>query len=66
MDIKEAEIIANAMIKAAEKSGEKIADGIRAGFHETAMELNKSLSGTKAELMLKLLTKKSQADILLK
>jgi len=96
MNEEDAKIFANAMVKAAEASGAKIAEGvvesstriakgmvenskeiaqgmvnssvkiaegIKDGFGETAMELNKSLSGTKAELILKLLTRPNGTEI---
>ena len=60
---KMAEKIANGMVAAAEKSGEKVADGIRDGFGATAKEIGKSLGGTRAELMLKLLTVPNGTEI---
>ncbi len=60
---KTAEKIANGMITAAEKSGEKVAERIRVGFGETAKEIGKSLGGTRAKLMLKLLTLPNGTEI---
>lgn len=55
MEMSEAQIIANAMIEAAEKSGEKIAMGIKEGLCEGLNKVAEGLSGTKAELMMDLL-----------
>jgi len=62
MKISEAKIIAEAMIKAAEKSGEKIAQGIKDGLCEGFSEVAKGLHGTRAELMMDVLLRQSEVD----
>jgi len=62
MRVSEAKIIAEGMVKAAEKSGEKIAKGIKEGLCEGFSEVAKGLHGTRAELMMDVLLKQSEAN----
>lgn len=65
MEISEAKIIAEGMVKAAEKiasaivdNNTKNAEALREGFRE----VGRSLGGTKAELMMDVLLKQSEAN----
>ena len=62
MKVSEVKVIAEAMVKAAEKSGEKIARGLKEGLCEGFSEVAKGLGGTRAELMMDVLLKQSEAN----
>ena len=62
MKVSEAKIIAEGMVKAAEKSGEKIAQGIKEGLCEGLSKVAEGLSGSKAELMMDVLLKQTEAN----
>jgi len=73
MGTREAEIIANGIVRGFEKTAnsmdrnsERNAQAIIRGFRETARSIGESLGGTKAELMMDCLLKKSEDGKILK